>query len=432
MAKRKTVSNELRFEVFKRDKFTCQYCGRKAPDVVLNVCHINPIPKGGGDELLNLITSCADCNNGKSDKELDDSSVIEKQRLQLELLQEQREQMILMIEWKKSLSNLTDDTINLIVNYVENKISPYTLNESGRKSVEKWIKDFSINEILDAIEESARTYLKYDEENLQKDSVELFLSKVSGIIVVKNMPPIKQKIAYIKGIARNRFSYWDDKKGAMIMNNYVEALKEYGWTEIQITNDLDVEVIPKTKEVKNWSEWRSIIEGWTEDIKKWEKPEKKKEEVILSAENVESYALHDISSTRDKIELLQYIGKAFPDFNEKSEEGLQSEIFRMIYDFACRQEELYVKYSTIPDIESILDDFILDNPLNKYFVLPDDYLDDLKPLSWGALFGISEKTDYFIRDILSDYYYAMTRYSQSSINATLRYIKEYYLERITF
>lgn len=104
----------------------------------------------------------------------------------------------------------------------------------------------------------------------------------------------------------------------------------------------------------------------------------------------------------------------------------------MIYDFACRQEELYVKYSTIPDIESILDDFILDNPLNKYFVLPDDYLDDLKPLSWGALFGISEKTDYFIRDILSDYYYAMTRYSQSSINATLRYIKEYYLERITF
>lgn len=218
----------------------------------------------------------------------------------------------------------------------------------------------------------------------------------------------------------------------MIMNNYVEALKEYGWTEIQITNDLDVEVIPKTKEVKNWSEWRSIIEGWTEDIKKWEKPEKKKEEVILSAENVESYALHDISSTRDKIELLQYIGKAFPDFNEKSEEGLQSEIFRMIYDFACRQEELYVKYSTIPDIESILDDFILDNPLNKYFVLPDDYLDDLKPLSWGALFGISEKTDYFIRDILSDYYYAMTRYSQSSINATLRYIKEYYLERITF
>lgn len=36
MAKRKTVSNELRFEVFKRDKFTCQYCGRKAPDVVLN------------------------------------------------------------------------------------------------------------------------------------------------------------------------------------------------------------------------------------------------------------------------------------------------------------------------------------------------------------------------------------------------------------
>ncbi len=27
--KRKKLSNSTRFEVFKRDSFTCQYCGRK-------------------------------------------------------------------------------------------------------------------------------------------------------------------------------------------------------------------------------------------------------------------------------------------------------------------------------------------------------------------------------------------------------------------
>lgn len=35
MSKRKSISKKLRFEVFKRDGFTCQYCGRMAPDVVL-------------------------------------------------------------------------------------------------------------------------------------------------------------------------------------------------------------------------------------------------------------------------------------------------------------------------------------------------------------------------------------------------------------
>jgi len=42
---RKAISKKLRFEVYKRDKFTCQYCGRKAPDVILEIDHINPVAK---------------------------------------------------------------------------------------------------------------------------------------------------------------------------------------------------------------------------------------------------------------------------------------------------------------------------------------------------------------------------------------------------
>lgn len=56
-----------RFEVFKRDNFTCQYCGRKAPKVILEIDHKTPKSKGGKNELGNYITACSDCNNGKSD-----------------------------------------------------------------------------------------------------------------------------------------------------------------------------------------------------------------------------------------------------------------------------------------------------------------------------------------------------------------------------
>ena len=59
------ITKKIRFEVFKRDNFKCQYCGKEAPEVILEADHINPKSKGGTDDMLNLITSCFDCNRGR-------------------------------------------------------------------------------------------------------------------------------------------------------------------------------------------------------------------------------------------------------------------------------------------------------------------------------------------------------------------------------
>ncbi|MEK0338211.1 MAG: HNH endonuclease, partial [Nitrosopumilus sp.] len=66
-----SISNKLRFEIFKRDEFTCQYCGRKSPEVILEVDHIIPKSKDGTDEKENLTTSCFECNRGKGRTLLD-------------------------------------------------------------------------------------------------------------------------------------------------------------------------------------------------------------------------------------------------------------------------------------------------------------------------------------------------------------------------
>jgi hypothetical protein len=63
---RKSTGKRLRFEVFKRDHFTCQYCGAQPPDVVLVVDHITPVADGGGTTIDNLITACEACNQGKA------------------------------------------------------------------------------------------------------------------------------------------------------------------------------------------------------------------------------------------------------------------------------------------------------------------------------------------------------------------------------
>lgn len=58
---------KLRFQIFTRDNFTCQYCGRKSPKVILEIDHKYPKSKGGKDNIDNYITACGDCNRGKGD-----------------------------------------------------------------------------------------------------------------------------------------------------------------------------------------------------------------------------------------------------------------------------------------------------------------------------------------------------------------------------
>ena len=115
--KRKNIPNKLRFEVFKRDSFTCQYCGQSAPNVVLEVYHLLPVSKGGDNDILNLITSCWTCNNGKSNILLTDNTMLEKQKAQLDELNEKRLQLEMMIEWRESLNNLDDDIAQKIADY---------------------------------------------------------------------------------------------------------------------------------------------------------------------------------------------------------------------------------------------------------------------------------------------------------------------------
>ena len=65
-----TKKHSLRFKILARDKFTCQYCGKSPQEgIILHVDHIKPRSKGGKDTKENLLTSCENCNLGKSTKD---------------------------------------------------------------------------------------------------------------------------------------------------------------------------------------------------------------------------------------------------------------------------------------------------------------------------------------------------------------------------
>lgn len=67
----RSLSSKLRFKILERDKFTCRYCGAKAPDVKLQIDHIYPVCLGGDNRESNLVTACVHCNNAKGAMHLD-------------------------------------------------------------------------------------------------------------------------------------------------------------------------------------------------------------------------------------------------------------------------------------------------------------------------------------------------------------------------
>lgn len=66
--KRRGIGPKLRFEVFRRDGFKCRYCGAIPTKAPLVIDHVIPVAEGGGNSPSNLVTSCFDCNSGKSDR----------------------------------------------------------------------------------------------------------------------------------------------------------------------------------------------------------------------------------------------------------------------------------------------------------------------------------------------------------------------------
>lgn len=112
-----SVSKHRRFEVFKRDDFTCQYCGRKPPQAVLEADHIVPRAEGGGDETENLITACFDCNRGKGAAPLETRSANVELRQRAALIAEREDQLREYNQVLAERRQRIDDDVEILIAY---------------------------------------------------------------------------------------------------------------------------------------------------------------------------------------------------------------------------------------------------------------------------------------------------------------------------
>lgn len=240
--KRKSLSKKTRFEVFKRDSFKCQYCGACAPEAILVVDHIDPLSKDGADDMMNYITACQPCNAGKSDRVLGDNTAIQKQKGQLDELNERREQIEMMLKWRDGLKDIDSFQMEIVSDAWSETAVGWHLNEKGLKTAKSYVKKHGLAAVLEAIEKAGEVYVKVVDDKATQESVELAWSKVGGIMAMAAMPEETRQLHYIKGILRNRLSYIP-----------YDAIKD-----LQAAADDGVEVEDMKLEAKNARSWNQF------------------------------------------------------------------------------------------------------------------------------------------------------------------------------
>jgi hypothetical protein len=145
------ISKRIRFEIFARDAFTCQYCGRKPPEIILEIDHIEPRCHGGTNETINLVSACFDCNRGKAGKPLGHfparpDADIEFLRVQQEIGEVQR-----FLETRQMIDSVRAQMVQYIQDYWFETIQTGD-SVPHQRVITQWLGRYEPPEIISAID----------------------------------------------------------------------------------------------------------------------------------------------------------------------------------------------------------------------------------------------------------------------------------------
>lgn len=254
MMERAAIRKSVRFEVFKRDSFTCQYCGEKAPDVVLEVDHITPVADGGTNDILNLVTSCRECNAGKSDRRLSDDSVVQKCRAQADDLQARRQQVELISRWHIGLAGIEAEAVDALEAFWLRAIGADEetfLTANAKDDLKRIAKRCGHEIVCKAITAAAGKLLMNGETGdfVARDEAFNSIGKICGVMKAAEKDPGIERLFYIRGILRRRLSYVNEKACIVLLKDARDA-------------GIDIDHLQElSKQVTSWTQFRTLVES---------------------------------------------------------------------------------------------------------------------------------------------------------------------------
>lgn len=209
MSERKPISKGRRFDIFKRDSFTCRYCGRRPPEVVLELDHVHPVSKGGTDDEINLATSCYDCNRGKKAKLPTDALPKLDADLAFLAIQQENVELQRFLKTKKKNEAIRD---RVIASLAESWSSHFDQEYAPKdRYFLQWLRRYTPEDILSAIKTTGDRY-------------------TLGVLRADMLGLIKYTSTVLKNIVEDRDSETCDKYWAGKGKKLVNSVRQF-WEE---------------------------------------------------------------------------------------------------------------------------------------------------------------------------------------------------------
>ena len=163
-------------------------------------------------------------------------------------------------------SDEDDSVINRLAEYINSKMPGHAINANGRMSIKGYVKKYTYEAIVKAVNISAEQYLVFEGDIATDDSADIFLNKIGGILHNLHLSPVNKEISHAKSLARQQFGYFNETIGSSLMRQYVDALKNAGYSEEEIIKDLQTEMKRLIYESSSWTSWKHSVEGWIDEL----------------------------------------------------------------------------------------------------------------------------------------------------------------------
>ena len=243
------ISPSLEDEILRRDKFTCRRCHSEAPSVYLVVDTLHD-PEEFGLEADNLITLCSECHNQLHDK---------LQVTPLEMMRERRQQLNQLLKWKTDNYLLGREQVKIVSDYINLRMfGDFQLDRSGQFQVEKMIKNYGLQAVLDKVDNAFLNKIKFVDNHITPESAAEFFNAVKGYLYVSIQSDKDQAIHYTAGTCRNRFGQYCYKETLRILQEYADKLSNY-YSEVEVVQDLRGPIQKSASQSATFPQWHSFV-----------------------------------------------------------------------------------------------------------------------------------------------------------------------------
>lgn len=189
------VSRGLRFSVLQRDRHTCQYCGRKAPETVLTVDHIIPVAAGGRTEADNLLAACVDCNSGKGASLVLKSPDNRELAVHLEALKERRKILRATVKAERAIERDCNDRAWIIgrawceaFGRTPKEGQTWSIDSRFFSAIKSLLIEFTLDELLEQVQ-SCATKWRGGYIRSEQDAIRYFCGTMRNIRAEKGGAP---------------------------------------------------------------------------------------------------------------------------------------------------------------------------------------------------------------------------------------------------